>query len=89
MANLIADKSGNPNGLYHRYIVTHTDGTPTDPAAIYFVLRLDSHGSDPDHIRACRSALKKYASRLVAHPRLAQLSADICNLLDDLERVPL
>jgi len=29
-------------GLYQKYIITKSDGTPVDPNAQYFVLRLDT-----------------------------------------------
>lgn len=41
-------------GLYGKYIVSKADGTPIDPSADYFVLRLDS---DP----AAREAALRYA----------------------------
>lgn len=42
------------SNLYGKYIVTKRDGTPTDPDAEYFVLRIDT---DP----AARAALNAYA----------------------------
>lgn len=41
-------------GLYHKYRITKTDGTPTDSAASYFPLRLDT-----DH--HARVAARAYA----------------------------
>ena len=41
-------------GLFNKYTVTKNDGTPTDPNAQYFVLRIDT---DP----AARVALIQYA----------------------------
>lgn len=43
--------------LYNKYTVTHTDGSPTDPAAQYFVLRIDT-----DY--AARWALSTYISSI-------------------------
>ncbi len=40
--------------LYEKYRITKMDGSPVDPKAVYFVLRLDS---DP----AARQAAIKYA----------------------------
>jgi len=40
--------------FYGKYIVTKADGTPTDPEADYFVLRLDT---DP----LARKAARQYA----------------------------
>lgn len=41
-------------GLYRKYKIEKSDGTPTDPQAQYFVLRIDSD-------MAAREALKAYA----------------------------
>lgn len=57
-------KSENPNGLHQRYIVTKADGSPVDPNAIYFVMRLDSGGKDPTHIEAGRDAACEWADRI-------------------------
>lgn len=57
------------SGLHQRYIVTKSEGVD-DPRAIYFVLRLDSHGSDPAHARACQEAALRYAE-CCDNPRLA------------------
>jgi hypothetical protein len=53
-------------GLYEKYLVTKADGTPTDPNAVYFVLRLDTD-------KLARLAALRYAA-LVArqNPQLAQ-----------------
>ena len=37
---------------------------PVDPGAEYFVMRLDMGGSDINHIRACRIAIKAYAEAM-------------------------
>lgn len=52
-----------PGGLYSRYNVTKKSG-PTDPNAVYFVLRLDNGGGDPAHIEACRCAALEYAAKV-------------------------
>lgn len=44
--------------LYNKYTITKTDGTPVDPNAQYFVLRIDT---DP----AAREALLAYAKAIV------------------------
>lgn len=36
-----------PEKLYKKYHVTKTDGKPTDPKAVYFVLRIDNITQDP------------------------------------------
>lgn len=42
--------------LYRKYHITKTDGSPIDPAADYFVLRLDSG----EYVDACRAALHTF-----------------------------
>ena len=44
-------------GLYGKYIITKADGSPVDPNADYFVLRLDT---DP----AARHAARTYARNM-------------------------
>lgn len=44
----------NESGLYTKYLISKADGSPTDPKADYFVLRLDT---DP----AARAAAYVYA----------------------------
>lgn len=49
----------NADSLYSKYVVTKADGSPTDPKADYFVLRLDT---DP----AARLAAHCYAREIAA-----------------------
>lgn len=58
---MIQRRRDNPNGLHQRYRVSKADGSPTDPRAVYFVLRLDGFGDDPGHVAACRAAARSYA----------------------------
>lgn len=59
-------------GLFRKYHITKADGRPIDPDAEYFVLRLDSGGSDQQHVNACRRAVLLYAECIQSHlPRLA------------------
>jgi hypothetical protein len=44
-------------GLYGKYVITKADGSPVDPSADYFVLRLDT---DP----AARAAARTYARNM-------------------------
>lgn len=61
--------------LYGKYIVTKADGSPTDPSAKYFVLRLDT-----DH--AARVAVLAYAEEIrFQEPGLA---SDLIMLVADL-----
>ena len=64
--------SQNPNGVHHRYNIEKADGTPVDPEAEYFVLRLDKK-ADPAHRRACLRALAVYAAAIEETlPQLAE-----------------
>jgi hypothetical protein len=46
--------------LFKKYVITKSDGSPVDPAAQYFVLRIDT---DP----AARHAVLMYASHIGAN----------------------
>lgn len=53
-------------GLYPKYIIAKADGSPVDPNADYFVLRLDTD-------QAARGAARNYANRIMGdNPVLAQ-----------------
>lgn len=80
----IPSPSDNPNGLHGRYIVSKASGEPCDPRAVYFVLRLDDHGNDPDHIAACRSAAREYAANAPAH--LKQMADELRELVELMEK---
>ena len=58
----IPQQTVNPDGLHQRYIVHKADGSPVDPMATYFVLRLDAKGRDWLHVKACRAAARAYAN---------------------------
>lgn len=65
-----------PLGLFKKYQVTKGDGTPLDPQARVFVLRLDS---DP----FARAAARQYAADVRRrNPILARELIDLCNELD-------
>ena len=66
-------------GLYNRYKVEKTDGTPIDSKAKYFVLRYDKDGSDPEHVKACQRGLLEYARAIASH--LPVLAGDILHEL--------
>lgn len=69
---MLPTASENPTGLHARYIIRKEDGSPMDPRAEYFVLRIDRFGSDPNHIRACQNAALHYAQSIAPHiPELA------------------
>jgi hypothetical protein len=68
------------DGLKPKYQISRADGTPCDPTAQYFVLRLDYHdGCDEKHIDACRVAAMHYAVWVRNH--LPQLSADLLSIV--------
>lgn len=80
---MIPTEQENPDGLNQRYIVTKANGEPCDPRAIYFVLRLDSHGDDPLHIEACRWAARMWAENAPSH--LRKVAKELLTLLDSLK----
>lgn len=61
-------------GLINKYVIAKTDGSPVDPNAEYFVLRLDE-GCEPNHRNACRSAIAAYARAIEGY--LPQLAKDL------------
>lgn len=65
----------HPNGLHGRYRITKHDGTPCDPRAFYFVLRLDPYGDDQGHIHACRRAATLYCD--AAPPHLKKVADEL------------
>lgn len=48
---------------------------PTDEGSEYFVMRLDTGGSDLKHIEACRIAINAYADAI--YPYLPELATDL------------
>jgi len=81
----------NTKGLHQRYkitklvkdkmypdLVTETEAIferPVDQDAEYFVMRLDTGGSDIEHIKACRIGVHAYADAIEHH--LPELAKDI------------
>lgn len=62
----MADHDYRNGGFRHKYHITKADGTPCDPAAVYFVLRIDE---DPH----ARRALSRYADSVEkVNPQFAQ-----------------
>jgi hypothetical protein len=72
---MLPTREENPDGLHQHYHITKADGSPYDPSAIYFVLRLDKYARDPAHAEACRKAALCYADN--APPHLRMLAADL------------
>ena len=69
---MLKSKKENPNGLYNKYVISRTDGTPINPENVYFILKLEGEG-DSIHIEACRKAVLKYADEIELHiPLLAK-----------------
>ena len=66
-------------GLYNKYIITKTNGTPTDSNADYFVLRLDTD-------EFARGAIRFYAMAIMQdNPILAENILEKCNQYDKKE----
>lgn len=61
-------------GLFDKYYVGRTDGTPMNPNNRYFLLKVEGEG-DPVHIAACRKAVTVYAEEIKDH--LPELSKDL------------
>lgn len=61
----------NTGGLFGKYIISKADGTPIDPTADYFVLRLDTD-------EAARAALEIY----IHATDNSELAKDLWNKLD-------
>lgn len=76
----------NPKGFHARYIVTHADGSPTDPNAVYLVLRLDNGGSDSKHIEAGRAGAAAYVAYLAkeAPNHLVQMRKELQALINSM-----
>lgn len=62
-------------GLYSKYIIKKSNGSPVEEGAEYFVLRLDGKAKDKKHVEACRKAVLKYAYEIRDH--LPELSKDL------------
>lgn len=80
----IPAKINNPVGLYQRYKVEKLIG-PTDPNAVYLVLRLDNKGTDPIWTGCCRDAARMLAIDLFEKSHLVQLSEELMALCSALE----
>jgi len=63
-----------PTGLYGKYRIAKADGSPTDPGAQYFVLRIDTD-------QAARMALFTYAD-YIEHDQ-PEFAAELRQWLDD------
>lgn len=83
---MIPTEQENPDGLNQRYNITKANGDPCDPRAVYFVLRLDSYGDDPEHIEACRRAAKTYYENAPGH--MEQVAFELFRLTRKLMKVP-
>lgn len=47
-----------PAGLFGKYVISKSDGSPVDPKAAYFVLRLDTDADARKAMRAYARAIK-------------------------------
>lgn len=60
-------------GLFNKYHITKADGTPSDPEAEYFILRLDSNQKNKEHLKASLKAIEAYAESIKeVDPELAK-----------------
>ena len=75
----IPSKEENPEGLHRRYDVKKIYGGLTGKE-IYFVLRIDADGDDPEHLMACQAAARVYAHQIKDH--IPKLSHDLHRVLD-------
>lgn len=73
-------------GLEQRFNITHSDGTPIDDGAFYFVLRLDNGGSDLEHIRACRKAILTYCWEVEHGVKLPHMKLTAKDLREAVDR---
>ena len=64
-------------GLYNKYKIEKTDGSPLDKDAEYFVLRLDK-GGDREHVISSRRAIQLYAKSIMKF--LPDLAKDLDRL---------
>jgi hypothetical protein len=84
---MIPSERENPNGLHQRYTVAKANGEPTDPRAVYFVLRLDGFADDAAHLQACRAAARGYVEEAERGraPWLQLMAQELKRLLDYFE----
>jgi len=87
----IPTQTENPKGLHARYYIQKVvpvpqefmglpaddkfELKPVDENAEYFVMRLDTGGSDIEHIKACRIGIHAYADAIQHH--LPELTSDL------------
>jgi len=72
------------NGLYNKYVITRSDGSPIDPENQYFVLKISGKG-DEAHIKASRAGALRYA--LEIKKELPELAANIITSLKELPEI--
>ena len=61
--------------------IQKADGSPVDPKAFYFVLRIDQHGDDKVWIDCCREAVEHLAEALATREYLPELVVDLMGYL--------
>lgn len=71
---MLPTKEENPNGLYQKYELKHTDGSPIDPCNEYFILKVCGVGNI-DHMIASRIAIRAYADAI--KDAMPELAADL------------
>ena len=65
------------DGLYGKYVIEKADGSPVDPRAVYFTLRLDTD-------RFAREAVRAYS--VACREGRPELARDLEELLKRLEK---
>lgn len=74
----------NPGGLHQRYIVLKADGSPVDPEAVYFVLRLDvdQTGQSENRIASRYAALAyAYMVKRNGNLKLKEVADDLIDMI--------
>lgn len=71
---MIPEMYERPQGLHRKYLIHKADGSPVDPKAEYFLLRLDEH-ADPKFREASRKAVLCFAAEI--EECLPELASDL------------
>ncbi len=74
------------DGIHMKFLLHKSDGSPCNPEACYFVLRLDNEGKDPEFAKASRRAAREFADAISL--TLPALAEDIDACVSELERPP-
>jgi hypothetical protein len=75
----ITNEDAITKGLINKYKLEHTDGSPVNLKAQYFVLRIDNEGRDKEFAAASRAGLIRFAEMINATNK--QLAKDLFDLV--------